>query len=143
MSTPTMKKPTLSGPGLKKQGVVVLQSLFILIFSWLEMWIRNGAGILTGLILMLVTYGGVAYGRTGTRYVAVVTPPIAFAATTLAFTFLSDGLHPARIGIDFIASLASVAPYLLISAAYGWFMFFNEKAKERPSQRLQAAPEVR
>jgi hypothetical protein len=61
MSTTTVKKPSLSGPGLKKQGVVVLQTLFIFIFSWLEMWIRNGAGILTGLILCLVTYGGVSY----------------------------------------------------------------------------------
>jgi len=141
MSTSTMKKPSLSGPGLKKEGVVVLQTLFILIFSWLEIWIRNGAGILTGLILLLVTYGGVAYGRTGTRYAAAVTPPLAFAATTLIYIFLSDGLHPARIGIDFIASLAGVAPFLLIGALYGWFMFFNEKAKNRPSKRLQIAPE--
>jgi hypothetical protein len=139
MNTPTIKKPALSGPGLNKQGVVVLQSLFILIFSWLELWIRNGAGILTGLILLLVTYGGISYGRPGTRYVAVVTPPIALAATVIVFTFLSDGLHPARIGIDFIASLASVAPYLLIGAAYGWFMFFNEKAKKAPSKRIKAS----
>jgi hypothetical protein len=142
MSTTTVKKPSLSGPGLKKKGVVVLQTLFIFIFSWLEMWIRNGAGILTGLILCLVTYGGVSYGRTGTRYVSAVTPPLAFAATTLIYIFISDGLHPARIGIDFIAALASVAPYLLISALYGWFMFFNEKAKNRPSKRLQSAPEA-
>ena len=142
MSTPTIKKPTLSGPGLKKQGVVVLQTLFILIFSWLEIFIRSGAGILTGLVLCLATYGGVSYGRTGTRYVAVVTPPIAYAATTLVYIFLSDGLHPARIGIDFIASLAGVAPFLLIGALYGWFMFFNEKAKNRPSKRLQSAPEA-
>lgn len=141
MSTKTAKKPSLSGPGLKKQGVIVLQTFFILIFSWLEMWIRNGAGILTGLVLCLVTYGGVAYGRTGTRYVSATTPPLAFAATTLIYTILSDGIHPARIGIDFIASLASVAPYLLISALYGWFMFFNEKAKSRPSKSLKSSPE--
>jgi hypothetical protein len=138
MNTPTIKKPAISGPGLNKQGVAILQTLFILIFSWLEIWIRNGAGILTGLILCLVTYGGVSYGRTGTRYVAAVTPPIAYAATTIIYIFLSDGLHPARIGIDFIAALASVAPFLLISAAYGWFSFFNEKAKKAPSKRLQA-----
>lgn len=142
MSTTTIKKSALSGPGLKKQGVVVLQTLFIFIFSWLEMWIRNGAGILTGLILCLVTYGGVSYGRTGTRYVSAVTPPLAYAVTSLIYILLSDGLHPARIGIDFIAALASVAPFLLISALYGWFMFFNEKAKSRPSKRLQSAPEA-
>ena len=141
--TTAIKKPAISGPGLKKQGVVVLQSFFIFIFVWLEMWIRGGAGILSGLIICLVTYGGIAYGRTGTRYVAAVTPPLAYAATTLIYTILSDGLRPSRVGIDFIASLASVAPFLLISALYGWFMFFNEKAKSRPSQRLQAAPEIR
>ena len=141
--TTAIKKPAITGPGLKKQGVVVLQSFFIFIFVWLEMWIRGGAGILSGLIIALVTYGGIAYGRTGTRYVAAVTPPLAYAATTLIYTILSDGLRPSRVGVDFIASLASVAPFLLISALYGWFMFFNEKAKSRPSQRLQTAPEVR
>jgi len=132
-----IKKPAITGPGLKKQGVVVLQSFFIFIFVWLELWIRGGAGILSGLILCLVTYGGVAYGRKGTRYVSAVTPPLAYAATTLIYTILSDGLRPSRVGIDFIASLASVAPFLLISALYGWYMFLNEKAKNRPSQRLQ------
>jgi len=132
-----IKKPTITGPGLKKQGVVVLQSFFILIFAWLEMWIRDGAGILSGLIICLVTYGGVAYGRKGTRYVSAVTPPLAYAATTMVYVLLSDGLHPSRIGIDFIASLASVAPFLLISALYGWYMFLNEKAKSRPSRRLE------
>ena len=78
-----------------------------------------------------------------TRYVSAVTPPLAYAATTLIYTIFSDGLRPSRVGIDFIASLASVAPFLLISALYGWFMFFNEKAKSRPSQRLQTAPEGR
>ena len=141
--TTAIKKPAISGPGLKKPGVVVLQSFFIFIFVWLEMWIRSGAGILSGLIICLVTYGGIAYGRTGTRYVAAVTPPLAYAATTLIYTIFSDGLRPSRVGIDFIASLASVAPFLLISALYGWFMFFNEKAKSRPSQRLQTTPEVR
>ena len=132
-----VKKPALSGPGLKKQGVVVLQSFFIFVFVWLEMWVRDGAGILSGLVICLVTYGGVAYGRTGTRYVSSVTPPLAYAATTLIYTIMSDGLRPSRVGIDFIASLASVAPFLLISALYGWFMFLNEKAKNRPSKRLE------
>jgi len=64
-----IKKPAISGPGLNKQGVLVLQSFFIFIFVWLEMWIRSGAGILSGLIICLVTYGGIAYGRKGTRYI--------------------------------------------------------------------------
>ena len=137
------KRPSLSGPGLKKEGVVVLQTLFILIFVSLEIWVSSGAGILSGLIICLVTYGGVAYGRKGTRYVSAVTPPLAYAATTLLMTILNDGLRHSRVGIDFVASLASVAPFLLISALYSWFMFFNEKAKNRPSKRLQTLPEAR
>jgi hypothetical protein len=138
MSTQPIRKAIVNGPGLKKQGVVFLQSLFIFIFASLEIWIRSGPGIISGLIIALVTYGGVAYGRTGTRYVAAVTPPLAYAATVLILTILSDGLSISRVGIDFIGSLASVAPYLLISALYAWFMFLNEKAKNRPSKRAAA-----
>ena len=129
----------MKGPGLKKQGVVFLQALFIFIFTSLEIWIRSGPGLISGLIIALVTYGGVAYGRTGTRYVAAVTPPLAYGATVLLLTILSDGLSISRVGIDFIGSLASVAPYLLLSALYAWFMFLNEKAKNRPSKRAAAA----
>jgi len=139
MSTQITRKPAIKGPGLKKQGVVFLQSLFIFIICALEIWIRSGPGIVSGLIIALVTYGGVNYGRTGTRYVAAVTPPLAYAATVLFLTILSDGLALSRVGIDFIGSLASVAPYLLISALYAWFMFLNEKAKNRPSKRAATA----
>ena len=139
MKAEETRKPVIKGPGLKKQGVVFLQSLFIFIICALEIWIRSGPGIISGLIIALVTYGGVNYGRTGTRYVAAVTPPLAYAATVLFLTILSDGLALSRVGIDFIGSLASVAPYLLISALYAWFMFLNEKAKNRPSKRAVAA----
>ena len=132
----TLKKPTLPGPGLNKQGVAFLQSFFIFIFASLEIWIRSGAGIVSGLIIALVSFGGISYGRKGTRYVAAVTPPLAFAATALFMTILSDGLSISRVGVDFIAALASVAPYLLIGALYTWFSFFNEKAKSKPSKRV-------
>ena len=135
MSTVPVRKAIVNGPGLKKQGVVFLQSLFIFIFAAAEIWIRSGAGIVCGLVIVLVTYGGVNYGRSGTRYVAAVTPPLAYAATLLFMTILNDGLSISKVGIDFIASLASVAPYLLVSSLYAWFMFLNEKAKNRPSKR--------
>jgi hypothetical protein len=133
------KKPTIPGPGLKKEGIVVLQILFIAFFTFAEMFIRGGAGFLSGLVLIVVTYGGVAYGRTGTRYVTAVTPPLAYAATALFYTLMTDGLRISRVGVDFMASLASVAPFLLIAAAYGWYQFLNEKAKNRPSKRKVAA----
>lgn len=134
-----LKKPTIPGPGLKKQGIVFLQSLFIALFTLAELAIRGGAGFLSGAVLLLVTYGGVAYGRKGTRYVTAVTPPLAYAATTLVYTIATDGLKISRVGVDFIASLASVAPFLLIAAAYGWFQFLNEKAKSRPSKRKSSS----
>ena len=135
MSQEAANRIAISGPGLKKEGVVVLQTLFIALFTLLELWIRSGVGIVTGLVLCLAVFGGVRLGRTGTRYVSVVTPPLAFAGTILVSVILSGGFKISQIGIDFIAALASVAPYLIISALYGWFMYFNEKAKSRPSRK--------
>ncbi len=135
MSTEAPNRVAITGPGLKKQGVVVLQTLFIALFTLLELWIRSGVGIVTGVVLCLAVFGGVRLGRTGTRYVSVVTPPLAFAGTILVSVILSGGFKISQIGIDFIAALASVAPYLIISALYGWFMYFNEKAKSRPSRK--------
>jgi hypothetical protein len=134
-----LKKPTIQGPGLKKEGIVFLQTLAIALFTLAELFIRSGAGIISGLVILLVTYGGVAYGRTGTRYVTAVTPPLAYAATVLFYTVMTDGLSISRVGVDFIASLASVAPYLLIATAYGWYQFLNERAKNRPSKRKAQA----
>jgi hypothetical protein len=138
MSTEAPNRVAITGPGLKKQGVVVLQTLFIALFTLLELWIRSGVGIVTGVVLCLAVFGGVRLGRTGTRYVSVVTPPLAFAGTILVSVILSGGFRISQIGIDFIAALASVAPYLIISALYGWFMYFNEKAKSRPSRKSAA-----
>ena len=131
MSTAATAKPLIKGPGLKKEGVVVLQTFFIAFFAGFELLIRSGAGIVSGVILCLVLFGGIRFGRKGTTYVAVVTPPLAFAATVLLYLLLTDGINPSRLGLDFIASLAGIAPYLLASALYGWFIFLNEKAKAR------------
>ena len=135
MSTETPNRVAITGPGLKKQGVVVLQTLFIALFTVLELWIRSGVGIVTGVVLCIAVFGGVRLGRSGTRYVSVVTPPLAFAGTILVSVILADGIKISRVSIDFIAALASVAPYLIVSALYGWFMYFNEKAKSRPSRK--------
>jgi len=131
MSQEAANRIAISGPGLKKEGVVVLQTLFIALLTLLELWIRSGVGIITGLVLCVSVFAGIRFGRKGTTYVSVVTPPLAFAATVLLYLILSVGFKPSRLGIDFIASLASIAPYLLVSALYGWFVFLNEKAKAR------------
>lgn len=138
MSTETSSRIAIAGPGLKKQGVVVLQTLLIALFTFLELWIRSGVGVITGVVICVAVFGGIRFGRAGTRYVSVVTPPLAFAATILVNVILNDGIKITRAGIDFIAALASVAPYLIISALYGWFMYFNEKAKSRPSRKSAA-----
>ena len=135
MSQEAANRIAISGPGLKKEGVVVLQTLFIALFTLLELWIRSGVGIVTGLVLCVSGFAGIRFGRKGTRYVSVVTPPLAFAGTILVSVILSGGFKISQIGIDFIAALASVAPYLIISALYGWFMYFNEKAKSRLSRK--------
>ena len=121
----------ISGPGLKKEGIVVLQTFFIALFAGLELLIRSGAGIISGIIICVVLFGGIRFGRQGTTYVSVVTPPLAFAGTVILYLLLTVGIKPSRLGLDFVATLASIAPYLLASALYGWFIFLNEKAKAR------------
>jgi hypothetical protein len=134
----TVQKLQIQGPGLKKQGIVVLQFLFIGFFVFVEMTIRTGVGILTGIAICAATFASIRFGRPGTNYVSVVTPPLAFAGSALFFTIVLGGFRPSRVGIDFIAALASEAPFLIISALYGWFVYLNQKAKGKPSKRRAA-----
>lgn len=130
----TIQKMQIQGPGLKKQGIVVLQFIFIGFFVFIEMTVRTGVGTLTGIAICVATFGSIRFGRPGTSYVAAVTPPLAFAANALIWTVLLDGFRPSRVGIDFIAALASEAPFLIISALYGWFIYLNQRAKAKPSK---------
>jgi hypothetical protein len=135
MNTATTTKPLIQGPGLKAPGIVVMQFFFIALFTLIELLFRSGVGIITGIAICASLYGGLRFGRKGTTYASVVTPPIAFALSLLLLTILFDGFRPSRVGIDVIAGLASQAPFLIISALYGWFVYFNEKAKARPSRK--------
>lgn len=135
MNARSSTKPLIQGPGLKAPGIVVLQFLLIALFTLIELVFRSGVGVITGIAICASLYGGLHFGRKGTTYVSVVTPPIAFALSLLLLTILFDGFRPSRVGIDLIAGLASQAPFLIISALYGWFMYFNEKAKTRPSRK--------
>ena len=125
-------KIAIQGPGLKKQGIIILQTFFIGLFTYIELWLRSGVGVVTGVIILLSFYGGVRFGRPGTTYVAVVTPPLAFAISALLWTIILVGFKPSRVAIDVVAALASEAPYLIIGTIYGWFIFLNTKAKKRP-----------
>jgi len=131
----TIQKMQIQGPGLKKPGVVILQTIFIAFFVFIEMTIRTGVGVLTGIAICVALYGSLRFGRPGTTYVSVVTPPLAFAGSALAITMVLDGFRPSQVGIDFIAALASEAPFLIIAAIYGWFVYLNQKAKAKPSRR--------
>jgi len=130
----TITKLQIQGPGLKKEGIVVLQTLLIGFFTFIELWLRSGVGIITGVVILLAFYGAIRFGRPGTTYVSVVTPPLAFAANAIFWIMIFDGFRPSRVGIDFIAALASVAPFLIIGAAYGWFVYLNAKAKNKPAK---------
>jgi hypothetical protein len=138
----TLQKIQIQGPGLKKPGIVVLQTIFIGFFVFIEMTIRTGVGALTGIAICAALYGSLRFGRPGTTYVSVVTPPLAFAGSVLLMTLISDGFKPSRVGIDFIASLASEAPFLILAAIYGWFVYLNQKAKSKPSKRKVAAERI-
>lgn len=129
MTSPTKEHSSvhISKKGLTKAGVVVIQTLFISLFTIVEMVFRHGVGLFTGLAICIAAIGTVRFGRDGTAYVSAATTPLAFALITLITLVFQDGLHPSRIGVDFIASLASVAPYLLAGAGYGWFNFFRSK----------------
>ena len=138
----TLQKIQIQGPGLKKEGIVVLQTLFISFFVFIEMTIRTGVGVLTGIAICAALFGSLRLGRPGTSYVSVVTPPLAFAGSALGITILLDGFRPSRIGIDFIAALASEAPYLIIAALYGWFVYLNQKAKSKPSKKRSSESNI-
>lgn len=117
----------ISRKGLTKAGVVVLQTFFIGLFSIVEVVFRHGIGVFTGVMICVAVIGTIRFGRPGTEYVSAATAPLAFAIVTLFATALADGFHVSKVGVDFVASLASAAPYLLAAAAYGWFSYFRSK----------------
>lgn len=122
MTSPTGMR--ISKINLTKAGVVVLQTFFIGIFAVAEVLLRHGIGVFTGLMICLAVFGTIRFGRAGTEYASVATAPLAFAFATLVATAIVDSFHLSKVGVDFVASLASAAPYLLVAAAYGWLNYF-------------------
>ena len=125
---------TPSGPssmtGLTKPGVVVIQTLLIGFCAIVELVFRHGVGVITGIAICVAVFGTIRFARQGTAYVAAATSPLAFALVSFITILLQDGPHPSRVGVDFIASLASVAPYLLISVTYGWINYFRSRTPQ-------------
>lgn len=121
---------TLKGPGLKGAGIIVLQFLLIFIVESIEYAIGK-VGTLTGVTLLLVTIAGLLLGRNGTSLTNAINPPLAFFFSTILIMSLfgGAGLHPTRIGLDLVTSMASTAPYLIVSALIGWVGFFLNRNK--------------
>ena len=116
---------------LKKEGVATLQVFFIFFFASIENLIRHGYGIITGVVLFAVVLLGNRFGREGVAYVAVVTPPLAFAATALFWSVISNNIHITKLLVDFIGALASAAPWLIFGAIFGWYTFLHQRAQKR------------
>ena len=125
------KSKSIKGPGLKGAGIVVLQFLIIFIFESIEYAIGK-VGLITGIIIILTSIAGLILGRTGSSLTNAINPPIAFFFSTLFIMsiFGGAGLHPTRVGLDLVTSMASIAPYLIISAVIGWVGYFLTRNKK-------------
>ena len=116
---------------LKKEGVATLQTFFIFIFASLEYLIRHGFGIITGLMLLAVVILGNRFGRDGVAYVAVVTPPLAFASTALFWAILANNIHITKVFVDFVGALASTGLWLILGSIYGWYIFLHQRSQKK------------
>lgn len=125
---PPVKNP-IKGAGLTKPGVAILQFALIFLVAMIEIFFRANVGFVTGLAIWAAYYGALIYGRPGTTYVAVVNPPIAFAIATLILLPSVGGfsLSITRLGVDLVSGLASVAPFLITGALFGWFFYFKKR----------------
>ncbi len=124
----SIKNP-IQGPGLTAPGVVILQFLFITFIAMIEIFFRNGVGVITGVAIWLAYFGGIKLGRPGTLYPAVVNPPIAFAAAMIVLmpTIGSASLKPTRLAVELFAALASEATFLITGAAVAWVIYLTKK----------------
>jgi energy-converting hydrogenase Eha subunit A len=118
---------------LKKEGVATLQAFFIFIFASIEHLFRQSFGIVTGLVLFSVVILGNRFGRSGVAYAAAVTPPLAFGITALFWAIIAYNIHITKVAVDLIGSLASVAPWLILGALFGWYTFLQQRAKKKVS----------
>ena len=120
LASKSMKRP-IQGPGLTAPGIVILQSLFILLIETAEYAIGK-IGTITGVAIVAAVAGGIYLGRAGPECVIAVTAPLAalFSTILVLCTLGGVGLHLARLGLDLVTSLAALAPYLAISAIVGW-----------------------
>ncbi|MEI9906499.1 MAG: hypothetical protein WDO06_00045 [Actinomycetota bacterium] len=123
--------------GLTKPGVVVIQTFIIALATVGEIHWREGVGVVSGIAICFATFATIRFARLGTAYVAAATAPLAFAVTCIASLIIQDGIHPSRLGIDIVSSFASAAPYLILSAIYGWFNYFRNRKVDQKSKLIR------
>ena len=135
----TLPAKPIKGPGLTAPGIVILQTIFILLIETFEYAIGK-IGTITGLALLISIGGGIYLGRKGTEYVNAVNPPLAFLFATILIlcTLGGVGVHIARLGLDLITTLAAVAPYLLIGAVISWGNYFIKLRSLRSRELLRS-----
>ena len=128
----------IQGPGLKVQGVVILQFLLIFIVEAFEFQFTK-VGRITGIAIWIAFFGALYLGRRGTSFAAVVNPPIAFFFSTiiLMITIGGVGLHVTKIGLDLVTSLSGASFYLISGAALGWAIHFFKAYKEKRENKEQ------
>jgi len=135
----TLPAKLIKGPGLTAPGIVILQTIFILLIETFEYAIGK-IGTITGLALLISIGGGIYLGRKGTEYVNAVNPPLAFLFATILIlcTLGGVGVHIARLGLDLITTLAAVAPYLLIGAVISWGNYLIKLRSLRSRELLRS-----
>ncbi len=109
-------------PRLTAPGLVILQSAFIAIALALELLIRNKVAAVTGVAVLVTFAGGVLFARPKIALLAAIVPPLASFVALIVFlpTLGSSSFSPTRLAVDLSASLANLAPYLLIGALGAW-----------------------
>jgi hypothetical protein len=119
----------IKGPGLTKPGVIVLQFLVIFLFQAVELFFRSSLGIITAIAIWIAFFGAIYLGRSGTLYVAAVSPPISLLITSFILmpTVGGGSFAPTKFLVDLVSGLASISFYLLSGAAITWFLWFKKE----------------
>lgn len=119
----------IKGPGLTKPGVIVLQFLVIFLFQAVELLFRSSLGIITAIAIWIAFFGAIYLGRSGTLYVAAVSPPISLLITSFVLmpTVGGGSFAPTKFLVDLVSGLASISFYLLSGAAITWFLWFKRE----------------
>ena len=125
MSQHNLPKP-ISGAGLTAAGIVILQSIIILLCEVAEYRISK-VGTATGISILISVLGALYLGRKGTAWISVVTPPIVFALISIFLIILKTKFHISKLITDLVLVFGGVAYYLITATVIGWIWYFVKK----------------